>query len=199
MQQLPAAVVITDGLNSGVDQTPIITWQSVPDATNFELWISVRGQAAPLYHRNNQIQTSHSVESPLGNGDFTVWVRAHLRSGTSTAWGTGFRMSIGVPVTPKYDGQSITWPVVAGATQYEIWVDFLLGLQLIARSRYIHPSEVFANSWTIPIGSPAGEYRIWVRALRLEGDSTYRAQWGGFVSVVVAQEKKARPFASPII
>ncbi len=61
----------------------------------------------------------------------------------------------------------LSWPAVANATHYELWIDYLGGAQL-PRNAFIHRTDLTTNQWSLPALLPRGMYRVWVRALRSE-------------------------------
>lgn len=177
VNQLQAPVEVIHGLAPGVDQTPELGWVAQSDAATYELWISRKGQTNARYRVTGLTSTQHHVASPLGNGEFTVWVRSYSSAGIGSQWGPGYSMSIGSPITPQLTVDVLSWPAVASATHYELWIDYLGGAQL-PRNAFIHRTDLTTNQWSLPASMPRGTYRVWVRALRSEANQVYGGLWG---------------------
>ncbi len=183
-QQEPALRVIA-GLNPGLDQTPVLEWESRPDAVSYELWIAKVGVVGAVYHRTAIAGTVHRVATPLGNGDFTVWVRAYLGANKSTAWGAGYRMTIGAQVVLQVVGTTISWNVVPSATHYELWINYEGGEQA-GQAKIVYDATYVQTSFTLP-PLPKGTYKAWVRAIRAEGGSLFGGSWSSAAVLQITQ------------
>lgn len=179
-------VVITSGGGSTLDATPTFRWKSVPDAAGYDVWIGKTGSNQPVYSRSGITRRNHTVDAPLPNGDYVVYIRARLNGGGVSQWGTGLPMSIGAPVTANVaaTARAVSWARVPDATRYEIWVDYLGGTAP-AGSRFIHETRWRQTTFTLPKSAPEGSYRLWIRAMRTEGKITHRSTWSRAAELTV--------------
>lgn len=184
-QQEPA-IKVTSGLNPGLDQTPVLGWATKAGSVSYELWISRNGVPGSVYHRTGLIGTSHRVDTPLGNGQFTVWVRANLGVGKTTAWGPGYQMSIGAAVVLKVTGTTVSWNAVPSATHYELWINYEGG-EKPKLARIVYQEKYLQTSYTLSAPLPKGAYRVWVRAVRAEDGHHYFGAWSSAAEVQISQ------------
>ncbi len=180
-QQEPE-VRVTSGLSPGLDQTPLLGWERRTGARSYELWIGQTGSSEPAYRRMGLTGTSHRVATPLGNGEFTVWVRADLGAGKVTAWGEGYRMVIGASVDLSVLGRTVSWNAVPSATYYELWINYDGG-EREKQARIVHRETYFRTSYTLPATMPKGRYSVWVRAIRAEGGQRNYGVWSSPASM----------------
>jgi uncharacterized protein (DUF2141 family) len=127
---------------AGIEATPIYTWQPVPGATWYELWVNDSGQARKI----DTWYTSAGVGCAGGIGTCVVSPSTPLAPGTATWWiqwwgdeigygswsdGMGFTVSqpstmatlvspsgATTDTTPTY-----TWQAVPGMTWYYLWIE----------------------------------------------------------------------------
>jgi hypothetical protein len=178
------AVVVTGDLDPGLNQTPQMTWESRADASTYELWISRTGVPGAVYFVNNLRGTSHRLARPIGNGTFTVWVRATLKDGRTTAWGTGHALVIDAGVQVQSSGSKLTWNSVSTANRYELWVNFEGG-DAAQQAKILHLASLRSTSYDLPSALPQGHYRAWVRALRVVGKRTSISSWSAPVEFTI--------------
>jgi hypothetical protein len=179
--QLDPPLNVTGGLNPGLDHTPVLTWQTRSDALSYEIYIARSGIAGAVYRQAGLSTGTHRVPVPLGNGSFTVWVRAALPNNRFTAWGTGQTLMIGATVVISRAGSLLTWNSVREATHYELWINYEGGEQA-KQPKMIHEAFYTSTSFQLPTTLPAGQYRAWVRAIRAEAGSLYTSVWSAAVS-----------------
>jgi hypothetical protein len=184
VQKLQTPIQITAGLMPGVDQTPTISWQPNPRATSYEIWISNDGDSSPVYRRTGLVAETHRVDVPLGNGEFKVWVRAHLTAGPLTSWSDGSMMQIGAPVALVVSGNVLSWQPAAKATHYELWIDYNGG-EDARQARIVHETFYFDSNYTLPNSLPRGRYTAWVRAIRAESGELYQGRWSNATEFTV--------------
>ena len=189
-QQEPA-VKVTSGLNPALDQTPVLGWATKAGAVSYELWISRTGVPGSVYRQTGLTVTSHRVATPLGNGEFTVWVRADLGGGRTTAWGPGYRMSIGASVVLNVAGTTVSWNAVPSATHFELWINYEGGEKPI-QARIVYQETYFQTSYTLSAPLPKGRYKAWVRAVRAEDGHHYFGAWSSAAEIQVSQAATPR-------
>lgn len=174
--QLEPAIEVTGGLNPGLNQRPVISWAGRSDADSYEIWINRAGTPGAVYSATRLTRTSHRPGQALGNGVFTVWVRAVLTDGRTTAWGPGATMTIGGTPVVSAIGTTLAWTAVATATEYEVWINYEGGAAA-KRAKILHNPSLKATILTLPSDLPKGLYRAWVRAIMVDGSTSYAGPW----------------------
>jgi ELWxxDGT repeat protein len=155
---------------------PTISWNALPGAAKYELWIDNLTTGQNQVIRDSNITTTTftpSVDLPMG-----VY-RARVRGVTSDGL-TGFNSTridfvvltaptvIG-PVNSTFNRQpTFSWNAIAGAVRYEIVVR-----NSSTRQNVFNVTNIIATNWTPPIDLAAGSYQWWVVAVSPEG---YRSQ-----------------------
>lgn len=192
---VPAPPVrITNGGGSTVDATPVIEWDPVSAAGTYEIWVRSNDDGRPAYRVAGLRWHKHRIADPLPVGNYTVWVRAHLRNGSVSRWGQGTRLEIGSPPEVADDGSLIHWSAASAATHYEVWADEIDDTGASLRPRAIHEAHVTSTSFRLP--PIAARYRVWVRAARSEAGDTYYSSWSRFRDVTVAPSEREPRSAS---
>ena len=123
-------------------------------------------------------------EQSIGNGVFTVWVRAVLRDGRSTPWGTGQRLIIGAPVIVSITGSSLAWTTSPTATQYEVWINYEGG-EGPKSAKVLDDASYKSTVFALPSTLLRGRYRAWVRAIRQDGLTVYAGDWSKTIEFTV--------------
>lgn len=181
----PNPVPVTGGLGTTVDATPTLTWESQAWANRYELWISVHGTTAAVYRQTTLTTNTHTVLSELPKNNYDVWVRAYGPNGLQSAWGNPYQFTIGgQPVMtsgssagyPVLPSRQLTWTALNDATHYDLWVDYLGGSQA-AQNEIVRLTDLTTLTHTLSETLPAGNYRCWVRAVRVEAAATYFSYW----------------------
>jgi hypothetical protein len=132
-----AALLITPSGNIGTNYTPLYTWNKVPGATWYYLWVNgPSGNVIQKWYQATAVcGTSSCSVTPattLGNGAHTWWIQT-WNSGGYGPWSSGMNFSItpvaaAVLVSPNGSigadySPAYTWNKVTGATWYYLWVD----------------------------------------------------------------------------
>jgi len=179
-------VQVTGGTGSTIDATPTISWSRVTNAASYEVWIGRPGENQPVYQRTGIRGRTHEVATALPDGDYNVWVRAHLVGVGVSAWGDAASLTIGAPpVLQQTAARTVSWNAVNGATRYEIWVDSLGGASQPG-AQVVHETTWRRTTYSLNRSLPAGEYRVWVRAIRTERREVYRSAWSASLTIQVA-------------
>jgi subtilisin len=133
----PAKPTLVAPNGTATTSRPTYTWNAAANATDYQLWVG--DASTPI------INTSHAASAvcsgatcsvtpstALANGGYSFWVQARNTAGSVWSNAMGFTVNAGAPPgaatllspsgtigtsTPAY-----TWNVVAGATEYQIWV-----------------------------------------------------------------------------
>lgn len=175
-------VLINRGTEPSVDATPTISWRPVVDASSYEVWIGPKGSRTPTYQVAGLTTAEHRVNTPLKPGTYDLFVRAHLRNGGITRWGTSTILQIGIPPVVTLKGRTISWQPVNGATRYEVWVNRVDAQGKLLAAKVINSDQIFEASTTVP-ASTIGKFRVWIRAIRNEAGETYYSNWSNSIDV----------------
>ncbi|MEP3481267.1 MAG: hypothetical protein ABJZ55_18650 [Fuerstiella sp.] len=175
--------------------TPRLTWDAVPGATNYEVWVSTDpesgarqrldfGDAEDANGRIITTGTAFRIPQPLAGGDHVFWVRALVQSENGPtvvgAWSDPSRFTtVTAPVVLSPVGEggvvtdftpTITWNQIHSAAAYEV---------LVHRQNSPPPflqQIVNTTSLTIDTGVAEGSYTVWVRAIGVDGTFTSYSQ-----------------------
>ena len=151
---------------------PEIKWSEIGGAVRYEVWVNKAKSDAPFLQTSSSINSFQFAEN-LPQGDYTVWVRAFSRTGVATQWSSNvqFTSSGGVTeITSPVTGANTTarpeiqWYPVGGAASYDIWVA-AIGVNF----QFIRDSNITETTYTPTFDLPAGNYRVWVRAVDSSG------------------------------
>lgn len=153
---------------------PVISWQSVVDATGYDIQVDQIGGKPKYIYAENRTGTSANA-APLANknfvvaGNYRVWIRARNAT-TIGSWSPAvdfvvpnLQTEVLTPTGSVSPAQAfpITWRPIQGATSYQVLV-YWLGVQ----QNYIKTSvSGAATSYTRATPLPAGNYRVWVKAI----------------------------------
>ncbi len=163
---------------------PSLTWQSVPGALSYEIWIN--SDSVPvnrLYNEAGLSSLSYTVPADLPVGQYTFWVRARNQFGFDSNW--SIPKTFSVTTFPTLTGPSsstfdttptFTWTdmrstlrgLAAGAARYELQI---FGVhpttKLFVELPQYTVTTIPTNTYTIPADRalPAGSYRAIVRAI----------------------------------
>lgn len=175
-------VVILSGVGATVDATPTLVWQQQPGATSYEVVIMRHGAKLPIYRVIAGNVTNHRIPGILQNGRYTVWIRSAFAFNGRSIWGNGYDLTVGDPPVVQFQGQTLMWNSIAGATRYELWLNQIdsAGRHLAA----VRTEQLYQTSYQNTGLSP-GRYRGWVRAIRDEGDSKYTSNWSSVIELMV--------------
>jgi hypothetical protein len=137
---VPAAATLLAPSGAGVTATPIYTWNAVPGATWYELWVNDSSQARKIdiwytaagvgCASGGTCSVAPSV--PLAPGTATWWIQWWGPSGYGS-WSQGMSFTVSAPssmatlVSPSgtisTSTPTYTWNAVPGMTWYYLWVD----------------------------------------------------------------------------
>lgn len=158
---------------------PTLSWQSVPGALNYEVWLNNTSvPVAKLYTPAGITSLSYTVPADLPIGNYTFSVRARNAFGSDSNWSQAQKFEVVTP--PVLIGPSAStfnkrptfnWTnmkttlgpnsLPAGAVRYE----FRLYAPNPVTSIYAELAQYAAtnlttNSYTIPTDLPSGDYRL---------------------------------------
>jgi hypothetical protein len=92
----PTAPVLSAPLGSISDETPIFTWNSVPGATWYQVYVA--GSTGPLHHQWHQMNCDTGtctldLNLVLAQGEYTVWLQAYGPGGIGP-WNGGASFTV---------------------------------------------------------------------------------------------------------
>lgn len=179
----------TEVIGSTLDTNPTLSWQRVPGAVGYRLFVNNPG--TPVVedvidsdpHSTGLI--SHQLSTALSTNDYRWWVRPIRDNGWLGAWSDAAEFSTGgrTKVRSNQNGDRLTstphfyWQAVPDAQAYEVYV-----------SKDGSPNPLFRRAGLSSPGYPSpalsdGEYRVWVRTTLSDGSSV----WGAVVRFSVAE------------
>ncbi len=182
-ERFATSVLILSGTGTTLDATPVIGWKAQTGVIQYELVVYRNNSKIPAYRVITGTVTSHRIATPLSNGEFTVWVRAHYEFDGKSAWGSGGRLSIGQRPVVTSNGLEIHWTESAGATRYELWLN-LVNPVTGRQTAVVRTSQIFEPRLTLS-GLSAGTYRGWIRGIRDEAGAAYKSEWSLGFNVLV--------------
>ncbi len=110
---------------------PEISWPQVPDAQEYDVYISKAGTPGAFSRTTVSPSAQYNVPA-LNNGDYRVWIRTTLADG-STVWGRGVAFTIDAsvsdinvaptaPIGGTFGGSTtFSWQPAAGASSYDVY------------------------------------------------------------------------------
>lgn len=166
-------VNLTSPVGDTFDITPKFTWDAIPGAFGYDVWVS---QTKPVYKqtvlRNQSVSgTSLEATTSFGLGEFTWWVRAFDADGVVGAWSpsktfTIKQVAFTAPASVTMNVRpTFSWTNM-NAARYELWVNLVGG-----QSKIIYQSALTSTSFTPSSDLPNGTYEAWVRPLAADGEA----------------------------
>lgn len=189
-QSLIARPNLTGPVDSA-DETPIITWNAIDEASRVELWVNRLPQngdsgAAKVIHETAiagnatsfQVGSDLSSQIALPSGRYRAWIRgANDADGMKSVWSAPHTFSIGqsapvvpvlnlLPATTTDRTPTFTWSADAANDGYEIYIS-----RNGAAGAYVR-TKVGQAAFTSNEDMAEGTYRIWVRGQNSAGQSS---------------------------
>lgn len=191
--ELPLAAPVAFGPGGTASRvTPTFTWSAVPHAHSYALWLTdlATGQSV------NPIVSATAwtpADTLLSGHAYRWWIQARAATGSSGPWSEPFEFTVPLP-TPLGPAGSVsnvavpfTWSLLAGVSQYEVFLSNLTTGGSIDRI-------VSGTSWTPATTLQSGHtYRWWLRAV----GGTGAAQWSNPLDFTVAMPAPSAP-AGPV-
>ncbi len=147
-------------------------WRAVSGAVSYELYIAGAGvQLSPA----GISTTQWTPASDLPAGDLNWWVRPWSAAGVRGPWSTMGRTNIGGRATVLSALQdnstgsvraSFTWTAVTDASRY------ILHVERVGNGVVILEQNLTTPSYQTSVPLPAGQYRVWVRAIDSRDNSS---------------------------
>jgi hypothetical protein len=176
---------MTAGMNPTFDRTPTFAWEELTGAVEYEVFIRNRITGSTELYQQNISGLSFTPSSSLTDGPYRLWVIGVSAANVRSYWTApmdiyiGGRTDVLTPTGTTGDATpTFTWRTVDGAAEYELWVD-----QLGGTSGIIHETNLSSTSFTPSSALAAGNYRVWVRAISTEAETS---PWSLSVDFTVA-------------
>ncbi|MEZ6063477.1 MAG: S8 family serine peptidase [Planctomycetaceae bacterium] len=169
--------VLTGPESRTPDATPAITWDPLPGAVRYDLWVNyVSGGITQIIRvqdvRDNagDVTTEYTPPAELGLGRYRAWVRAYNAQEVAGFWSAGRDFVVTTPpqiISPGGPGNAaspsfpdITWSDVVDITRYDLWVTNLT----TGEHPIIRAENLLTSNFQTTQDLPGGDYRAWVRA-----------------------------------
>ncbi|MFO0978627.1 MAG: ELWxxDGT repeat protein [Planctomycetaceae bacterium] len=163
--------VMTAPLSSTFEHRPQFTWNAVPSATKYDIYIRNMDTETVAFSQANIAATNWTPPSDLPDGHYR-WQVVAASANARGLWSNLVDFTIGGQpeiLTPTGSTTNtkppITWKAVSGAATYQVWVDradtWVQGV--------INVSGITGTSFTPTNALAAGTYRVWVRAISSTG------------------------------
>ena len=164
---------------------PTISWNSLPGAVKYDIWINDHLAGINPYIRNGNItETSFTPTGDMPIGLYRIWVRGISADGIAAAWSplSEFYVVPAPVITggnlPTFDrSPTLDWEAVTGAVSYEVFVR-----NSTTGATVHYPRNLTETSWTPPADLADGPYRWWVLATGANG---VRGQWSAPIDIHV--------------
>lgn len=186
----PVAPQILGPLGNAEGQRPEFTWEAIPGAESYQLWLvhSSGGSGDPVI--NTIVDgTSFTPTEDLRVGRYRTWVRANLPGGVQTDWvdatfGVSVKTTIhDVPFFANTRQPTFSWDPVAFSSGTRIYVT-----NTTTQENGVIDAIVPDNEYNVLEDLAFGRYRIWVRIAVPGG---YQAEWSEPVDYFVGPEPVA--------
>jgi hypothetical protein len=167
--------VTVNPIPDSVNRRPTVTWNSIPGAIRYDIWMRNFNPTAatPIRFSTTDGQPTFTPVANLVTGTWVLYVRGVAADGSAGAWSQGIAFRVGLPVdVPTITNQftrrpTIAWNAVAGAATYDIWIS---NVQTPGTPRLrTQTTSADVRSFTPTADLPTGRYVTWVRALAADG------------------------------
>ena len=173
--------VLTGPAATTTNPRPAITWNPVPGAIRYDVWVNNLTTGVSQLLRNINVPgNSYVPPENLGIGRYRVWVRAIDQLERPGFWSTGRDFFVNTPATitsPKQgvavvDSKfpTIVWSAIPDATKYEVWVNDITSVRIQVVNR-TGAAALSTTSYTPTEGLGSGTYKIWVRGLNSKNEA----------------------------
>ena len=180
-------VKITRPVGPSFQNPPLLEWQAVPGATDYDVVLSTAGiSGTPVLNLSYRYGTSYQVPKALAAGNYVFEVRAHRRTAgrpeTVGYWSLKSNFStipflaITGPTGIETNDPNrrivtaarptVEWTPIDKAARYDVWVEIANG-----KSPYLLTTSS-VNFYQFEQDLQPGKYTVWVRAVSTTGKLT---------------------------
>ena len=149
------------------DRTPTISWDPVPGAVQYRVFVSNLTVGGPAVIDELITDTSYTPIVDLGFGRYRIWSRAIGVGNYGAAWSTAENYYVGAaPLSPAFstvdDQPTFTWESMPGISSYQLYVSQ-------GQSNPINVTGLTETSYTPSTPLGVGSYRWWIRPFHESG------------------------------
>lgn len=176
---------VTQGQNAAFNQIPVLKWNALPGATQYDIWIDNRSTGESQIVRSvNLTSTTFTVATPMPLGNYRAWVRGIGTGRFASSWTApiDFRVT-GTPVIMRGASSTfdttptLAWNAVAGAAVYEVYIR-----NQSTGAVTLEQKNIATTQFTPSSSLAVGPYRWWVRAETSDG---LRSLWSASVDFTI--------------
>jgi hypothetical protein len=160
----------------------------------YELYINAVGKrSTPSYHRTQLSERQHVLDTPIPDGSYEVWVRAHMKDRSETRWGVPRELTLVTESVPKFRPvmeflapanisdatPQIRWEDAGSShglavDRYDLYINLQGDRQEVYRRQHL-PGGTLEHEVEVALAGNK-TYEVWVRAFLRDGSVT---RWGG--------------------
>jgi hypothetical protein len=157
-----------------------VSWTAVTRATAYEVWYGTSNDNGSAIKYGSDVTSTSCTITGLTNGaTYFIWLRAKNNVGTSDfsppASGTVIPDIPAPTVIAGTNQLTVTWPVVTGATAYEIWYSTTNN----SNSALKFGNDITGTSCTITGLTDGTSYFVWLKIITISGTSDFSASASG--------------------
>ena len=151
---------------------PTISWDALPGAKKYDVWINDVSRAVSPYIRDTNVTgTTFTPSEDLPLGIYRAWVRGIAADGTMGAWSTAVNfVTMEAPTitqgqNPTFDRTpTFAWNALPGAAKYEVYIR-----NRNTGATTVDERNITELSFTPSTPLPDGSYRWWARGISAQG------------------------------
>lgn len=164
---------------------PTLTWQALPGAARYDIWINNKSAGVSQVIRNTNVTgTSFTPSSDLPIGTYEAWVRGVDASGIPGTWSTTVLFNV-VPAPVVTQGNNSTfdrspllaWQQLNGAVKYEVFLR-----NQLSGATVVYQQNINALSYQVASDLADGPYRWWVLGISAQN---IRSFWTNPIDIFV--------------
>lgn len=165
--------------------TPTLTWDPLPGAVTYDLWINDKLGGISQYVRDQDVSgTSWTPAEDMPLGLYHAWIRGIAADGSAGGWSvtTIFYVMPSPTMTagmnPTFDRTpTFAWDELTGAVKYEVFIR-----DRITGGTELYQQNISGLSFTPPSSLTNGPYRVWVIGV---SDANVRSYWTAPMDVYI--------------
>ncbi|MDA1014273.1 MAG: putative Ig domain-containing protein [Planctomycetota bacterium] len=186
------------------DSTPAFAWQSVVNATRYNLVVTDTTTSTVIINEVGLSTTSFTPSTPIVNGTYSVVVTGTNEVGTAGPSSTAKLVTIAAaqPARPVIVAPGATtpntrptfaWTPGADIVEYQLW----LSERATPSVAFIRLTALTDTIATATKDLPPGDYSVWIKAINVNGTHNWSLEHQFTVNFdVVALDSESTPHAS---